>query len=160
VANFFTRPTPLGPNAGTRLVHNPFLTPTERFGPKAGTHPVQDPSHGFFLGGKTQNRSTSIHEPYFGVKNGACPVHVESWLFSGSRQLDDPIFLKSDEGLDKLHQNTANTQKWVNLYNEMLDDFKGRGTCMTMDSAYMGDIMGQIGQDVWKMNLLGTCQSN
>jgi hypothetical protein len=67
---------------------------------------------------------------------------------------------KSDEGLDKLHQNTANTQKWVDLYNEMLDDFKGRGTCMTMDSAYMGDIMGQIGQDVWKMNLLGTCQSN
>jgi hypothetical protein len=31
---------------------------------------------------------------------------------------------------------------------------------MTMDSAYMGDIMGQIGRDVWKMNLLGTCQSN
>jgi hypothetical protein len=51
-------------------------------------------------------------------------------------------------------------QKWVNLYNEMLDYFKGRGTCMTMDSAYMGDIMGQIGRDVWKMNLLGTCQSN
>ncbi len=24
-----------------------FSTPTERLGPKAGTHPVHDPSHGF-----------------------------------------------------------------------------------------------------------------
>ena len=33
-----------------------------------------------------------IHKPYFGVKNGARPVHIQFWLFAGSRPLDDPIF--------------------------------------------------------------------
>ena len=33
-----------------------------------------------------------------------------------------------DEGLDYVHQNTTSTQKWVNLYNEMLTDFKGLGS--------------------------------
>ena len=51
-------------------------------------------------------------------------------------------------------------QKWVNLYDDMLEEFKGQGICVTMDSAYMGGIMGQIGREVWKMNFLGTCQSN
>jgi len=46
----------------------------------------------FFLAGKLKTGPRPIHEPYFGVKNGARPVHVESWLFSGSRPLDDPIF--------------------------------------------------------------------
>jgi hypothetical protein len=54
-----------------------------------------------------------------------------------------------DEGLDYVHENTTSTQKWVNLYNEMLAEFKGRGMCLTMDSAYMGDIMGQIGREEW-----------
>ncbi len=46
----------------------------------------------YFLAGKLKTGPRPIHEPYFCVKNGACPVHVESWLFSGSRPLDDPIF--------------------------------------------------------------------
>ena len=29
-----------------------------------------------------------------------------------------------------------------------------------MDSAYMGDIMAQIGRDEWKINMVGTAQSN
>ncbi|KAL7527926.1 hypothetical protein ACHAXR_002197 [Thalassiosira sp. AJA248-18] len=67
---------------------------------------------------------------------------------------------KHDEGLNHQHHNTANTQKWVNLYDEMLEEFKGIGMCMTMDSAYMGDIMGQIWREVWCMNFVGTCQKN
>ena len=65
-----------------------------------------------------------------------------------------------DEGLDYVHENTTSTQKWVNLYNEMLAEFKGRGMCLTMDSAYMGDIMGQIGREEWEINMVGTCQSD
>ena len=52
---------------------------------------------------------------------------------------------KTDEDLDTKHQNTATLQKWVNLYGIMLDKFKGKGHCVTMDSAYMGDIMTLIG---------------
>ncbi len=48
---------------------------------------------------------------------------------------------KTDGDLDGKHQNTATTQKWVNLYDIMLGNFKGKGHCVTMDSAYMGDIM-------------------
>ena len=49
---------------------------------------------------------------------------------------------RSDEDLDIKHQNTATLQKWINLYDIMLDNFKGQqGHCVTMDSAYMGDIM-------------------
>ncbi len=42
----------------------------------------------------------------------------------------------------------------------LLDDFKGKGLCITMDSAYMGDIMAQIGHDEWKLNMVCTSQSN
>jgi hypothetical protein len=67
---------------------------------------------------------------------------------------------KHNDGLNKRHRNTANTQKWVNLYNEMLHDFKGFGVCCTLDSAYMGDILGQIAREEWAMNLVGTCQTD
>ena len=65
---------------------------------------------------------------------------------------------KHDAGLNKTHQNTANTQKWVNLYDKILDAFKGLGMCCTMDSAYMGDILAQIAREVWGFNFVGTCQ--
>jgi hypothetical protein len=35
-------------------------------------------------------------------------------------------------------------QQWVNFYDEMLDEFKGQGICVTMDLANMGAVMGQI----------------
>ncbi len=52
------------------------------------------------------------------------------------------------------------TQKWVNLMDVILDEFKGKGHCVTMDSAYMGNVMAQIGRDEWQLNLVGTSQSN
>ena len=35
--------------------------------------------------------------------------------------------------------------KLVTLLDTFLDEFKGKGHCVTMDSAYMGDTMDQIG---------------
>jgi len=48
----------------------------------------------------------------------------------------------------------------VNLQSILLDAFKGKGHCVTMDSAYMGDIMAQIGREEWKINMVRTAQSN
>ena len=60
---------------------------------------------------------------------------------------------KTDEDLEVKHNNTANLQKWVSLYNTMLDNFKGEGHCVTMDSTYMGDIMALMdvtsGRSTW-----------
>ena len=42
----------------------------------------------------------------------------------------------------------------------MLDNFKGEGHCVTMDSAYMGDIMALAGCHKWKPNMVGTAQEN
>ena len=67
---------------------------------------------------------------------------------------------KADGDLDGRHENTVTTQKWVNLYRLLLEDFKGKGHCVTMDSAYMGDIMAQIGRHVWLVNMVGTAQEN
>jgi hypothetical protein len=67
---------------------------------------------------------------------------------------------KTDEDLQSRHVNVVTTQKWVNLMLVLLDDFRGKGHCVTMDSAYMGDIMVQIGHEEWKMNMVGTAQSN
>jgi hypothetical protein len=47
-----------------------------------------------------------------------------------------------------------------NLLTLMLDSFKSAGHCVTMDSAYMGNIMAMIGQDVWRINMVGTAQAN
>ena len=53
------------------------------------------------------------------------------------------------------------TQKWVNLYNEILEDFKHQGICVTLDSVQSGDILFQIARDDWGLNMVGTlCQSN
>ena len=67
---------------------------------------------------------------------------------------------KSDEDLDGANQHTETMQKWVNLYDIMLDPFKGVGRNVTMDSAYMGDIMALIGRHEWLMNMVGTTNEN
>jgi hypothetical protein len=67
---------------------------------------------------------------------------------------------KSDEDLDGANQHTESTQKWVNLYSIMLDQFKGAGRKVTMDSAYMGDIMALIGRHEWLTNMVGTTNEN
>jgi hypothetical protein len=66
----------------------------------------------------------------------------------------------SDEGLNTKHVNTVTLQKWVNLLSTLLEEFKGVGHCVTMDSAYMGDIMALIGRLEWKINMVGTSQSD
>ena len=43
---------------------------------------------------------------------------------------------------------TVTTQKNVTLLDIFLDAFKRKGHCVTMDSAYMGDTIDQIGQEV------------
>ena len=48
---------------------------------------------------------------------------------------------KDDDLGNKRHENTSKLQKWINLYNIMLEPSKEKGRCVTMDSAYMGDIM-------------------
>ena len=42
----------------------------------------------------------------------------------------------------------------------MLDNFKGKDHCVTMDSAYRGDIMALIERHNWKINMLGIAQEN
>ena len=67
---------------------------------------------------------------------------------------------KSDEDLDGANKHTETTQKWVNLYDIMLEPFKGAGRKVTMDSAYMGDIMALIGRKEWLINMVGTTNEN
>ena len=64
-----------------------------------------------------------------------------------------------DDDLDGIHDHTLNLQKWVNLYDLILKPFKGKGRCVTMDSAYMSDIMAQIGRYEWLMNMGGRLKS-
>ena len=42
----------------------------------------------------------------------------------------------------------------------MLESFKGKGHCLTMDSAYAGDVMMLIGHFEWDINMVGTVQSS
>jgi hypothetical protein len=66
----------------------------------------------------------------------------------------------TDGDLSKPNENTITTQKWVNLLLLMLNDFNNNGHCVTMDSAYMGNIMATIGRDMWRINMVGTAQAN
>ena len=65
-----------------------------------------------------------------------------------------------DDNLNRKHKNASNLQTWVNLYNLMLEPFKGKWRCMTMESAYMSNIMAQIGRYKWGINMVGTVQVN
>ena len=65
-----------------------------------------------------------------------------------------------DEGLNYKTSYTGTTRKFINLLQEFFQDFMGRGHYVTMDSAYMGDLMALIGREIWKCNILGTCQAN
>ena len=65
---------------------------------------------------------------------------------------------KYDDSLNVRHPNTALLLKFVTLYSIMLESFTGRGHCLVMDSAYMGDVMALIGRHEWKINMVGTVQ--
>ena len=67
---------------------------------------------------------------------------------------------KSDSLLYHINDNTLTKQKWIDLYDIMLDSFKGAGLCVTMKSAYMGDVMAQIGREEWGVKMFGTVTDN
>ena len=56
------------------------------------------------------------------------------------------------------HENVVTNQKWINLYDMMSTPFKGKGYCVTCDSAYMGDIIAHVSDKEWKINMAGTIQ--
>jgi hypothetical protein len=62
-------------------------------------------------------------------------LHV--WTYGGA----------SDEDLGKPTVNTQLTLKYVNLLLHMVSDYKGFGHLVTMDLAFMGNAMAQIGQE-------------
>jgi len=68
----------------------------------------------------------------------------------------------SDESLCVKRNDTVTTQKFVTLLETFLYAFKRKRHChcVTMDSAYMGDTMGQIGREEWKINMVGMAQTN
>ena len=67
---------------------------------------------------------------------------------------------KNDGNLGMRHENCMSIQKWINLLSLMIDDYKGAGQYITMDLAYMGNIMAQVGWEVWGLNMVGTVQCN
>ena len=57
-------------------------------------------------------------------------------------------------------KHTGTVQKWINLLDNILDDYKDKGHCVAMDSTYMVDILTQVGHSEWKINMVGTTQAN
>jgi hypothetical protein len=66
----------------------------------------------------------------------------------------------NDSNLGMVLMNYVSIQKLINLMLLILKDYKGQGHYVTMDVAYMGNIMAQVGQEVWGMNMVGTVQCN
>ena len=66
----------------------------------------------------------------------------------------------TDEDLKEKCVHTGTVQKFINLLDIMLDEFKGNGHHVTMDSAYMGDVMALIGRYEWLLNMVGTTQTD
>ena len=67
---------------------------------------------------------------------------------------------KTDQDINRHNEHTVTKLKMVSLYDFMLDPFKNKGHCVVMDSAYMSDAMCQVGREEWKINMVGTCQTD
>ena len=67
---------------------------------------------------------------------------------------------QGDTELKVIHENTSSTLIWINLFNWLLEPFKGKGHSVVCDSAYMSDTLGMIGTVERGTNILGTCQTN
>jgi hypothetical protein len=52
---------------------------------------------------------------------------------------------KNNSKLGMQHKNCVSIQKWINLMMLMVDIYEGEGRYATMDPAYMGNIMAQVG---------------
>ena len=67
---------------------------------------------------------------------------------------------KTDQDINIHSRHTVTKQKMVSLYDLMLDPYKHKGHCVVMDSAYISDAMCQVGREEWKINMVGTCQTD
>ena len=67
---------------------------------------------------------------------------------------------KYNQDIDKHNKHTVTKQKMAPLYDLMLDPYKHKGHCVVMDSAYISDAMCQVGREEWKINMVGTCQTD
>ncbi|OEU21319.1 hypothetical protein FRACYDRAFT_234945 [Fragilariopsis cylindrus CCMP1102] len=67
---------------------------------------------------------------------------------------------KYNQDIDKHNKHTVTKQKVVSLYDLMLDPYKHKGHCVVMDSAYKSDAVCQVGREEWKINMVGTCQTD
>ena len=66
----------------------------------------------------------------------------------------------TDQDLCKKTKNIGTVQKYINLLALFLRNFMGRGCSCTMDSAYMGQLLAMLAREVWKINVVGTTQTN
>jgi hypothetical protein len=64
------------------------------------------------------------------------------------------------QDINRRNPHTTTRLKMVSLFDFMLDSFKGKGHYVVMDSAYMSDAMGLVGQYVWLFNFVGTVMAN
>ena len=67
---------------------------------------------------------------------------------------------KNDEDLNKVTGTVGTVQKFINLLEMFLGPFMGRGCIVTMDSAYMGELLAQVATKAWKVNVISTAQVN
>ena len=98
------------------------------------------------IAGWYKNKITCGPEPK-PIRTGAT-LHSLAVLFGilARYKLHVRMFVgKNDGNLGMRHENCMSIQKWINLLSLMIDDYKGVGRYITMDSVYMGDIMEQVG---------------
>ena len=67
---------------------------------------------------------------------------------------------RNDGNLGMHHENCALIKKWIYHMALMLNKYTGKGRFATIYSAYMGNIMAQVGWEIWGVNMAGTVQSN
>ena len=67
---------------------------------------------------------------------------------------------RNDADLNKKTSTTGTVQKFINLLDLFLEDFKGCGCHVVCDSAYMGELLAMVARDVWLINIIGTTQIN
>ena len=62
--------------------------------------------------------------------------------------------------IQRWNEHTTKEAKFMNLFDIIQSSFCGKGHHVTCDSDYMGDIMAQISWNIWRINMVGTTQSN
>ena len=69
---------------------------------------------------------------------------------------------REDKGMNKQNPNVKGygVQKFINILKIFFADFMGLGHIATMNSAYRDKLATQVGQEVWKLNIVGTSQVN